>query len=541
MPRWSPQTLVVPSRAHPQADELPAARAAERHERRREPPSAFALAGAIAVVALGVGLRAWIVASPLGPPDADEAVVGLMARHVLDGEVSTFYWGQDYGSAHEPVLVALALGVGVPTRAAMELVPIGLTAAGALLVWRIGLRILDRRAAAIAGILTWTASAAFVWQSTKERGFYGSTLVAGLAVFLLSLRIVDRPTRRDALLLGVAAGSGWYASPQVVYLVAPTLAWLAFETVRRRRLDIVRLAALALGAATVAAAPWIVANIQSGWASLRVPSGLPETTLIDRLRLFFEEGVPRLIGVRLPLRGTWPLEDLTRPLYVVILVTLVAALVLLPPRSLPVRLGVMGYPLIFALFPTSWYANEPRYLYMLWPFIALAVAGGLARIRWSFVRYALVAGVVVSATAGTAALIDHGRGTPGLWDLAPGDIEPLVTELRASSVDRAFADYWISHRVTLATDEEIIAAPLQFIRYLPYERSAQEASSPAYVLFRGSCYERELRNHLEATGVPYREDAAGIFVIIDPEGRVAPEDALPDWASERGPRRGHVC
>src|SRR5687767_7832504 len=48
---------------------------------------------AVAIVA-GLALRIWVLTTPLGTLDADEAVWGLMARHALDGELSTFYWGQ---------------------------------------------------------------------------------------------------------------------------------------------------------------------------------------------------------------------------------------------------------------------------------------------------------------------------------------------------------------------------------------------------------------------------------------------------------------
>ena len=63
--------------------------------------------GGIALVGLlGIALRIWTYRSTLGIPNADEAVVGLMARHVLDGELTTFYWGQAYGGSQEVLLTA---------------------------------------------------------------------------------------------------------------------------------------------------------------------------------------------------------------------------------------------------------------------------------------------------------------------------------------------------------------------------------------------------------------------------------------------------
>ena len=55
---------------------------------------AFALGGLLLV---GLALRLAVIASPLGEIDGDEAVVGLMARHIAFlGERPVFYYGQPY-------------------------------------------------------------------------------------------------------------------------------------------------------------------------------------------------------------------------------------------------------------------------------------------------------------------------------------------------------------------------------------------------------------------------------------------------------------
>src|SRR5882672_8381429 len=59
-------------------------------------PSLFVV-GLAAALAIGLALRLAVIASPLGEIDGDEAVVGLMARHIAFlGERPVFYWGQPY-------------------------------------------------------------------------------------------------------------------------------------------------------------------------------------------------------------------------------------------------------------------------------------------------------------------------------------------------------------------------------------------------------------------------------------------------------------
>jgi len=182
----------------------------------------------------GVALRIWILASPLGAADSDESVAGLMARHMVHGHVSAFFWGQPYGGVQEPAAVAGLFALVGSNALAMKLVTVAFSGVAAVLVWRIGLRTVGERGAVIAAVIFWAGPAAFVWLSTKERGFYGTTIVLGLVVLLMVLRLAERASWRDAAILGLAGGSGWYASPQVVYLVLPSLAWLAIRSCRER-------------------------------------------------------------------------------------------------------------------------------------------------------------------------------------------------------------------------------------------------------------------------------------------------------------------
>ena len=83
--------------------------------------------GVVAVAILaGIALRAWILLSSQGALDADEAVWGVMARHVLDGEVTAFFWNQGYGGTQETLLTAGVFALVGPSVAALRVVPLAL-------------------------------------------------------------------------------------------------------------------------------------------------------------------------------------------------------------------------------------------------------------------------------------------------------------------------------------------------------------------------------------------------------------------------------
>ena len=498
-------------------------------------------------IALGVVVRVWVVRSPLGPPDSDESVVGLMARHFTHGEVRAFFWGQAYGGAHEAIAMAVLLFLRVPARVAIELVPILGTAAAAVLTWRVGRRILDGDGGAIAGVLVWAAPAAFVWGSTKERGFYQATFVAGLATVLFALRLRERPTVMNAAVLGLAAGTGWYASPQILYFVVPAGIWLLTEVVRDRATllpKLARLSPVAGAAAVVGALPWLYANARSHGASLH-PGAQPPSGVPQRFNLFIRKGLPYLLGIRTPHREYWPWGAASKALFVVALALLVLAMVRLPRRALVVPIAIVAYPLVFVAFTTSWYVNEPRYLYCLVPWLALAAGGALATVKGPVIRSSALVAIAAGTVVAMAALVNLAESSTGLWDLATGDVQPLVRLLDREGQRAVWAEYWVSLRVDLRTDERILAVPVNYPRYEPYERRIRRRDAPGYLLLSDTCQDRLFHGYLDSHAIGYRRvletvDRTTYALYVLPM-TVRPEDAVLDWATVRRSGTEYLC
>ena len=89
-----------------------------------------ALCGAVA----GSALRVWAVLLPQGALDADEAVVGLMARGIAHGTLPVFFPGQGYGGTQESFLAApLVAAFGLETWA-VRIVVVVLWAAGVAVI-----------------------------------------------------------------------------------------------------------------------------------------------------------------------------------------------------------------------------------------------------------------------------------------------------------------------------------------------------------------------------------------------------------------------
>ena len=220
----------------------------------------IALSGA----AVGAALRVWAVLLPQGALDADEAVVGLMTHGILHGTLPVFFPGQGYGGTQESFLAAPLVAVFGLETWAIRIVVMALWAASAILVWRIGLRVLDERRAVLAATLFWIWPTYFDWKSTRAHGFYGAELFLGLVILLVVLRLAERVTRRDLVLLGLALGCGLWSSPQVAIVALPALGWLVW----RRREVLARVDVRRSRRLSSARLPWLLGNLRHDWYSL---------------------------------------------------------------------------------------------------------------------------------------------------------------------------------------------------------------------------------------------------------------------------------
>jgi 4-amino-4-deoxy-L-arabinose transferase-like glycosyltransferase len=465
----------------------------------------------LAVVA-GAGLRAWIVTGHLGALDADEAIVGSMAVHMRHGHLVAFYWGQEYGGSAEPLLTALVFAMTGTSVVGLKLVPALLSGVAAVLVWRVARRLVDERTAQAAALLFWVAPGVYVWWATKARGFYWSTLVCGLLVLLAAADIGDeRRERRAWLLLGAAAGVGWWSSPAIGYFAAPAAIWI----VVRRRIHL-RHAWLALPTAIAGASPWLWHNVQHGWHSFDRPSQ-PET-------VSYAVGVGRLLWRVVPMTLNLP-----RPFsqvdvfpgavpwaYLAIAALVIVSLAVRRDRPLLVVLALVVYPLVYAALPGAWFIGEARYAFFLAPFLAVALAWAVRD------RRAQVALLVLAALGSVLAMRP-------IHFPSPTHVGADIAALQAEGVRHVWLDYFIATRITFESHERVIAASTLYIRFPPHEAAVRADRHAGYAFRRGDPKLGALEGSLRAIGVTWRTVETPHLVVVLPDRRVLP-DELPGAA-----------
>jgi uncharacterized membrane protein len=483
----------------------------------RAPHTWWYRATVIGAIAAGIAVRVWLLRGPTGALDSDEAIVGLMARHIVhQRQFTTFYWGQHYGGSLTAVVMAAMFRVFGSSTATLKAVPIGMSAISAVLVWRLGRRTIGEPGATIAALAFWMWPANYVWFSTKERGFYWACMIIGLAFLLAVLRLVERPERgQDWLVLGLLGGLGWWTSPQILYFAVPGLLWL----VLRLRGEAWRIAA-AMPLAVIGALPWLVWNVHHHWAALVPTSHQYDKGYLGNINVLLRHGLPVALGLNVDDR--WLVPVVFPVVYVGIVVLGTLALVRRRPIPWLLVIVAVAFPFLWGAFPVSGVIGEGRYVLFLLPAVVLLLVYAA---RSPVVQVILLVAALGVSVDGVHRL--RCCTAPPAPDVAiPQHTGPLITALDAHHVTRFTGDYWIVYRVAFETNERIIGSPRTDSRWPPYDRAVAAAPKPPAVFVARSAFVPIYQRGLERLGVTFVRYPAGDFVVYEPARRVSIERAL---------------
>src|SRR5215216_6135399 len=168
---------------------------------------------------------------------SDEAIIGLMSKHILEGRHFPFYmYGQPYnaGAAWEAYLASVAFalfGVGVvPLKGCIVL----LSLLCLFLFYRMGCALYDRRTAVFATVVFALIPSLLKWHF-QVRGYSWYFLsIPILTLLFASIESSSVPKRRTLLLFGLASGLSIWCLELAVPLVAAL--WLLL--ILRRRISL---------------------------------------------------------------------------------------------------------------------------------------------------------------------------------------------------------------------------------------------------------------------------------------------------------------
>jgi hypothetical protein len=427
----------------------------------------------------GLVLRVVVYRSTLGNMNSDEAETGLMMSHVLHGQFATFILRQSYGGTQEVILGAPVVWIFGPSTLAIRIVPILITAITALLIWRVGRRTVGEPAALVAGLLFWLWPPR-LFALLLVPAFYASDVLYAALVLLLALRAKERPDAVRAGTYGLVLGLAFWQTSQIVPIMLGATVWLVPRILRQ--------AWVAVPAAILGSLPWLIWNIRHDWASLH-PNAGTDFTYAHRLRIFLSPILPQALGLRVPYSMTWIVPVLGIVIYVAAVGLFVWSGYRARRRDTFLLYMVAGlFPFLYAAAPKANLTNDPRYVTVLVPCLALIVAQ-LARDYWRAAVLLTVA-LAISATGLYRANAWTKQHDQNPWVTTARSLGPLIATLDQLGVRRVFTNYWIAYRLDFDTHERIVAVENGFDGLVVRRRDLVPTFDPRVI---HPAYDREVR------------------------------------------------
>ncbi len=497
---------------------------------------------ALVVLLLLGALHLGVLLTSQSHVDGDEAVVGMMGRHILLRHARPlFFYGQVYGTgaALEAYLAAAFFALFGFSAISLKLVALLLFWGTLILVYVISARFLTGRWALWAIGLLGLATPLIEWR-TKMRGGYAGIAFFSLLVVFLYLQITENAQKPwwRYLLLGLAMGGAWFNSSLAISLLA-AIFFHALFVIRRFFRPAVLLIPVGI---LLALSPLIAHELQTDYVHTRyllsLSSSKPawsdiQAIFIEFLPRFFvpenvDQYLPTLSGLGwleyglyggmtliafflfLTMRSDFPAKRLLGLMLLTVLIHLVFFAISTDRARSPRYLLPLYTPLLFIVVIASQYLWE-KLGQTQWRYAALLVLGLLVSLGiYHNVRY------LRSATVTDDILLTDWRVVNIQTDgrLA----ERLIAYLQSQDITYVRTGYFLQWRMMFESQEAIIASSEGYFptipRFAEYDAQVAAADRVAFVFHRDSMYLQWVEQEGQVEGM--RRATIADYVIFTP-------------------------
>ncbi len=509
------------------------------------------------ILAAAAGWKALLLAMNAFPFNADEAVVGLMARHILQGERPIFFYGQAYMGSLDAFLVAggfMLFGQFVwVIRLVQTILYLGLIISTIALgkeifgSWKIGLA---------AGGLMVIPTVNMTLYTTASLGGYGEAMLIGNLILLLTLRIA----RKDSETIwmpsgflwvgwGLLSGLGLWANGLTLIYSAPAGILLAFRLIQNTHdLGVRKMSGwigLAVFGFLVGAAPWWVYAFSQGWQSLfaellggavAVENEPWVVRTFNHFISFFLLGGSVSLGFRPP----WAVRWLGIPLLPFVLMGWAGVFVVCGKglrraagRTRTGALLLLGVCAALAAgFILTSFGVDPSGRYFLPLSIPLSYAAAYTifhietRNLWKVVIFCTL--IVYPGWGTLQSALDNPPGlTTQFNDITQIDTRyqvELIQFLQFEGETRGYTNYWVAYPTAFLSSEELIYTPrlpyhanLDYTprddRYTPYDNILAASTKTAYITTHNPALDEKLVQGFRQNGISWEEKQIGDYRV----------------------------
>lgn len=518
----------------------------------------------IIAVLFAIGIKLLIIFTSSVPFHADEAVVSLMARHILLGERPVFFYGQAYMGSLDAWLISVGFFVFGVKVWVIRIVQVTLYAFTLITTVWIGKLAFDNWWVGIFAIwLLAVPNLNVTLYTTASLGGYGEALLIGNLIIGLSLVIGDRVHRNASVplvlwfLWGMLAGLGlWTFGLTLVYSV-PSGAFLIYclftNSIKQRMGRSKLIKQLFTGFVPiligflVGSTPWwlylLNQDMLSPFTELggQAIKGIEAGNWLSRLGQHSLSllllGSPVIFGIRPPWDFTWIALPLL-PFALIFWISVIIHIFRSGERfrrmnRAPNLLIWIAIVVLFGFLLTP-FGADPSGRYFLPLAIILAIFAGDMLWSWRLKIgegiWAIIGLITIYHSWGILQSVN--KNPPGITTqyysvarLDTSHLSELISFLNDHGETRGYTNYWVSYPLAFLSDEELIYVPalpyhLDFRyttrdnRYLPFDQAVSKSDKVAYITTNHPDLDVLLREKFLASGATWREKRIGDYHVF---------------------------
>ncbi|PKO05581.1 MAG: hypothetical protein CVU41_10940 [Chloroflexi bacterium HGW-Chloroflexi-3] len=419
------------------------------------------------------------------PFNSDEAIVGLMAKHILDGENFIYFYGQSYMGSLDAYLVALGFllfGEKVWVIRLIQVILFGLVIIFSYLFVDISFQ--NKKIAFFSSLFLVFPAVNVVLYTTVSLGGYGEALLFGVISFYVAALIAKSCENHKKVnlayfgLLGFLLGSGLYVNPIGLTLMIPANLYVVWKIIKSNQSKkkifeyfLFFLIFFLLGSALF----WYSLFLTNGPSVIREIGG---SAVAIESESYFQRIISHSISllifgptVILGLRPPWDVSLIGKLFIPFVILFWILALYLLikkknyKSKGAPKFVALIGVIILVAGgFIFTSFGIDPSGRYFLPIVFPLSVFFGYAFIQLNNkVIYALGIITLVFQIYGTWIFgIEEPYITTQFYSPAQVDhssIDELLQFLEREEEYYGFSNYWISYPLAFVSDEKIISIP----------------------------------------------------------------------------------
>ncbi len=475
--------------------------------------------------------------------DSDEAIVGLMAKHILEGApIPTFYYGQHYMGSLEPIVVAGVFALCGISSVALKIVPLFFSMLVLLLVHGIARMLLGSRAALFALLcMALPPAPLLVWSSMARGGFIEIVFIGVLSMLLL-MTWLRSPRYCTLFGLGFLLGVGWWVNNQILYFICVAAFAVVGQSIWHFR-PVVRSAlvtALVGGIAfLLGSLPYSYYQISRNFPARQMFAPVKVDEALIHLSGVLAHSLPVIFGTEQAWSEGEHFPGAKLIGYFLYSIFLCAFFILRRKEigelvfckldgQKPLELFFLIIPVAIGAFCWSSFGflvTAPRYLLPIYPSLFVLAAFVIDHI-WESKRTVAATLLGVLLLLNLASNYLFGRAIPGepfvyQRERVSKSHEQLIHWLTGQGVTMVRTNYWIGYRLAFETRERVQFSIFQDpdqVRIPSYEKRAGEIadSKKPFVLTAGQA--QRVAHALTVQGRTFKEkELSGYRVIYDVE------------------------